>query len=41
MYGFDLDDSQSLDSADLASLADHHKLRITSLSQPVLLSKSH
>ena len=41
MYGFDLDDSQTLDPADLASLADRHKLRLTSLSQPVLLSKSH
>ena len=39
MYGFDLDDSQSLESADLASLAGRHKLRIVSLSQPVLLSK--
>ena len=40
MYGFDLDDSQLLDPADLASLADRHKLRITALSQPVLLTKS-
>jgi hypothetical protein len=39
MYGFDVDDSQLLDLADLASLADRHKLRITSLSQPVLLTK--
>ena len=39
MYGFDLEDSQSLESADLASLAGRHKLRIVSLSQPVLLSK--
>ena len=39
MYGFDLDDSQSLDSADLASLAGRHKLRIASLSEPVLLTK--
>jgi hypothetical protein len=39
MYGFDLDDSQSLDPADLASLAGRHKLRIASLSQPVLLAK--
>ena len=39
MYGFDLDDSQSLDAADLALLADRHKLRIAPLSQPVLLTK--
>ena len=39
MYGFDLDDSQSLDSADLASLADRHKLRIASLTRPILLDK--
>jgi hypothetical protein len=39
MYGFDLDDSQSLDPADLALLAERHKLRIASLTQPVLLDK--
>jgi hypothetical protein len=39
MYGFDLDDSQSLDSADLAALADRHKLRIASLTRPILLDK--
>jgi len=39
MYGFDLDDSQTLDPADLASLAGRHKLRIASLNQPVLLTK--
>jgi hypothetical protein len=41
MYGFDLDDSQTLDPADLAFLADRHKLRLASLSQPVLLTKPH
>jgi predicted Zn-dependent protease len=39
MYGFDLDDSQALDSADLATLAGRHKLRIASLTQPILLIK--
>jgi len=39
MYGFDLDDSQSLDPADLAFLADRHKLRVASLTQPILLDK--
>ena len=39
MYGFDLDGSESLDPADLASLAGRHKLRITSLTQPNLLTK--
>ncbi len=39
MYGFDLDDSQTLDPADLAFLADRHKLRLASLNQPVLLTK--
>jgi hypothetical protein len=39
MYGFDLDDSESLDVRDLASLASHHKLRIASMGQPVLLTK--
>jgi len=39
MYGFDLDGSESLDPADLASLAGRHKLRITSLTQPILLTK--
>ena len=39
MYGFDLDDSQTLDPADLASLAGRHKLRIASLNQSVLLTK--
>ena len=39
MYGFDLDDSESLDLADLASLAGRHKLRIASLTQPILLAK--
>ena len=39
MYGFDLDDSESLDSADLAALAGRHKLRIASLARPVVLTK--
>jgi hypothetical protein len=39
MYGFDLDGSESLDPADLTSLAARHKLRILSLGQPVLLTK--
>ncbi len=39
MYGLDLDCSESLDAEDLASLAAHHKLRITSLTQPVKLTK--
>ena len=39
MYGLDLDCSESLDAQDLASLAAHHKLRITSLTQPVKLTK--
>jgi hypothetical protein len=39
MYGFDLDGSDSLDAADLASLAGRHKLRIASLTQPILLTK--
>ena len=39
MYGFDVHDSLSLDSADLAALADRHKLRIASLTQPILLDK--
>ncbi len=39
MYGFDLDDSQSLDPADLAALAGRHKLRMESLTQPILLDK--
>ncbi len=39
MYGLDLDCSESLDALDLASLAAHHKLRITSLTQPVKLTK--
>ena len=39
MYGLDLECSESLDAQDLASLAAHHKLRITSLTQPVKLTK--
>ena len=39
MYGFDLDDSQALDPADLTALAGRHKLRIASLTQPILLAK--
>jgi hypothetical protein len=39
MYGLDLDCSESLDAADLASLAAHHKLRILSVAQPVKLTK--
>lgn len=39
MYGFDLDDSQSLDATDLASLAERHKLRIAPLTQFILLDK--
>lgn len=39
MYGLDLDCSESLDAQDLATLAAHHKLRITSLTQPVKLTK--
>ncbi len=39
MYGFDLDGSESLDVEDLASLASRHKLRIASLTQPILLTK--
>lgn len=39
MYGLDLDCSQSLDALDLATLAAHHKLRITSLTQPIKLTK--
>jgi len=39
MYGLDLDCSESLDAQDLAALAAHHKLRITSLTQPVKLGK--
>ena len=39
MYGFDLDDSQTLDAADLAFLADRHKLRIVSLTRPILLDQ--
>jgi hypothetical protein len=39
MYGFDMDDSQTLDPADLAFLADRHKLRSASLTQPILLNR--
>jgi len=39
MYGLDLDCSESLDAQDLAALAAHHKLRTTSLTQPVKLTK--
>ena len=39
MYGLDLECSESLDTADLAALASHHKLRITSLTQPIKLAK--
>jgi len=39
MYGFDMDDSEALDMADLAFLAVRHKLRISSLTQPIQLDK--
>ena len=39
MYDLDLDSSESLDAADLASLAARHKLRTASLSEPVTLTK--
>jgi hypothetical protein len=38
MYGFNLDDQDWLDSKDLAALAIHHKLRITTLNKPVRLT---
>ena len=38
MYSLDMDCSDSLDPADLATLAAHHKLRITSLTDPVKLA---
>ena len=41
MYGLDLDDSESLDVNDLASLAARHKLRIASTTEPVRLTKRH
>lgn len=39
MYGLDLDCSESLDALDLATLAARHKLRVTSLTQPIKLTK--
>jgi hypothetical protein len=39
MYGLDLECSESLDAQDLAVLAAHHKLRVSSLTQPVKLTK--
>jgi len=39
MYGFDMDDSESLQPTDLAALASRHKLRIASLTQPIPLDK--
>jgi hypothetical protein len=38
MYSLDLDCSDSLDRADLATLAAHHKLRTGSLSEPIKLA---
>ena len=39
MYGLDLECSESLDADDLATLASHHKLRLTSLTEPVTLTR--
>ena len=41
MYGFDLEGSEWLDPTDLAALANHHKLRITTLDKPVKLIQRH
>jgi Matrixin len=38
MYGLDLETSETLDVADLTALAGHHKLRIVSLTKPVILT---
>lgn len=38
MYGLDLECSETLDAADLASLAAHHKLRVA-LTEPVKMSQ--
>ncbi len=38
MYAFDLDCSNLLDAADLSALATRHRLRLKSLSTPVLLA---
>jgi hypothetical protein len=40
MYGLDLECSESLDAADLASLSAHHKLRIASVNEPVKLTRN-
>jgi hypothetical protein len=39
MYGLNLDGLDWLDSSDLAALATHHKLRITTLDKPVKLTQ--
>lgn len=39
MYGLDLEDSEDLDSSDLALLASRHKMRIDSVQEPVKLTK--
>jgi len=39
MYDLDLESSECLDVADLASLSAHHKLRLTSYTEPVTLTK--
>ena len=39
MYSLDLDCADSLDAADLATLAAHHKLRLLTLREPVKLTK--
>ena len=38
MYGLDLECSETLDAADLAALAAHHKLRIAPVTEPVKIS---
>jgi predicted Zn-dependent protease len=38
MYYLDLDGSEVLDTRDLAALASHHKLRLSSLAEPVAVS---
>jgi hypothetical protein len=37
MYGFSVDSPEWLDTADLAALAGHHKLRLAELDKPVRL----
>jgi hypothetical protein len=39
MYDLDLESSESLDAADLASLAARHKLRLAYPLEPVTLTK--